>query len=160
MMRKFLFLATLFIALSLIGLLPSAAQSKKKRQKITHVIHVAESYLGVPYRYGGTSKTGVDCSGLLLNCYREIGVNLPRTAKEQSKFGKRKGWGSVRPGDVVYFKFKEKGKKKWYHAGLITKVSDDKVEFIHASSSRGVVTADLKAPYYKDNVKNFRRVIK
>ncbi|MFT5641176.1 MAG: putative lipoprotein NlpC [Cyclobacteriaceae bacterium] len=135
------------------------AQGKKKRKKIDKAITAAQSYIGTPYRYGGTSRKGIDCSGLILNCYNEIGVKLPRTAKEQSKIGSSKTWSTIRPGDIVYFKFKQKG-EKWYHTGMITNVDGDKVKFIHASSSRGVVESVLNDDYYKKNIKKFKRVIK
>ena len=86
-------------------------------------------------------------------------MKLPRTSKEQSKVGNKRGWEGIRAGDLVYFKFKKKG-SKWYHSGMITHVSEKKILFIHASSSKGVVESNLLSDYYKKNVKNFRRVIK
>ena len=86
------------------------------------------------------------------------GIRLPRTAKAQSTFGKNVGWKGIKPGDLVFFKFKQKG-EKWWHSGVITVVDKKKIRFIHASSSRGVVESNLLSDYYKKNVKGFRRVI-
>jgi probable lipoprotein NlpC len=138
---------------------PSLAQSKKKRKKISKVIASAESYIGTPYKYGGTTRSGIDCSGLIQNSFTSAGYRIPRTAKEQSKTGSKVGWSKVRPGDLVFFKFKKKG-ERWYHSGLISKVNGDDIRFIHASSSRGVVESSLNSDYYRDNVKVFRRVVK
>lgn len=135
------------------------AQNKRKRKDINEVIKEAKTYIGTPYVYGGLSRKGIDCSGLIYNCYRKIDVNLPRTAEAQSKIGSSQSWKSVRPGDIVYFKFKEKG-EKWWHSGMITKVDGDRITFIHASSSRGVTESSLNSDYYAKNVKKFRRVIK
>ncbi len=151
------FVLGILISLVLIG--ANHGQSKKKEKKIAHVIDEARTYIGTPYVWGGTSRSGIDCSGLIYNCYQKIDVNLPRTAKEQSKIGSGKSWGSIRPGDLVYFKFKEK-RDKWYHSGMITSVEGDEIKFIHASSSKGVVESSLNSDYYKKNVKSFRRVIK
>lgn len=141
-----------------VSIIPASAQNKKKSKKISVVIQNAEAYKGTPYKYGGTSKSGIDCSALIQNSFSNAGYKVPRTSKEQSKYGKKVGWNGLRPGDLVFFKFKKKG-EKWYHSGLITKVQGENIYFIHASSSRGVVESNLKSDYYKKNVKTFRRVI-
>ncbi|MFT6866739.1 MAG: putative lipoprotein NlpC [Cyclobacteriaceae bacterium] len=148
---------TLIISLSICGY--GFGQSKKKQKHIDRVIAEARTYIGTPYVWGGNTKMGIDCSGLIYHCYKKIDVNLPRTAQDQSKIGSSKSWGSIRPGDIVYFKFKEK-REKWYHSGLITSVNGDEIKFIHASSSKGVVESNLNIDYYKKKVKAFRRVIK
>lgn len=152
------FLLVLLIVFSFVSF--SEAQSKRKRKIIIAVVTEARTYRGTPYQYGGMSRRGIDCSGLIYNSFDKVGIDLPRTAKEQSKVGRRKGWGGIRPGDIVYFKFKEKG-EKWWHSGMITDTTDpDGIKFIHASTSRGVVESTLNQEYYADNVKKFRRVIK
>ncbi|MEQ8905434.1 C40 family peptidase [Ekhidna sp.] len=138
---------------------PAQRKQKRRKQSIESVIATGRSYIGTPYKWGGMSRSGIDCSGLIYNSYKTIGVDLPRTAKEQSKTGKKRGWEGIREGDLVYFKFKKKG-SKWFHSGMITYVGKDKILFVHSSSSKGVVESNLLADYYKDNVRNFRRVIK
>ncbi len=133
-------------------------QNKKKQNKITLATKHAKSFIGTPYKYGGNSKIGIDCSSLIQQSYAKIGIKMPRTAQQQAKLGNRKGEGSVRPGDIVYFKFKQKG-EKWWHTGMVTYVDHKKIKFVHASSSRGVVE-DTYNDYYKKHTKYFRRVIK
>ncbi len=153
--RSFLILLLFFSIVSY-----SEAQSKRKRKIIIAVVTEARTYRGTPYQYGGMSRRGIDCSGLIYNSFEKVGIDLPRTAKAQSKVGRRKGWGGIRPGDIVYFKFKQKG-EKWWHSGMITDTTDpEEIRFIHASSSRGVIETVLNEPYYADNVKKFRRVIR
>ena len=155
-----LLLRILLFALSFGFFQTVAAQSRKDRKKqLAVVIATAKSYKGTPYQYGGLTKKGIDCSGLIYNSYKAAGIKVPRTAKEQTKIGKSKGWEDLREGDIVLFKFKEKG-EKWWHSGMITEVKGDQIKFIHASSSRGVVESDLMSDYYKSNVKRFQRVIK
>lgn len=153
-----------FLLLFFLFSLPTSvsAQKKKKRRKaqIEKVVATSRSYIGTPYKWGGTTKRGIDCSGLIQNTYQAVGIKLPRTAKEQSKVGHKKDWESLRTGDLVYFKFKEKGEGRWYHSGILTHVAKEKILFVHASSSRGVVESSLLSSYYKENVKSFRRVIR
>jgi probable lipoprotein NlpC len=157
-MRTFLLPVLLLASLAFCNPVELQAQNKKKRKKISTVVGYARTYIGTPYVYGGSSKNGIDCSGLIQKSYKQIGIDLPRTAKAQSKVGNKKGEGRVRPGDIVYFKFKQK-REKWWHTGLITYADDDVIKFIHASTSRGVVE-DVYNEYYEKNTKFFRRVIK
>ena len=67
------------------------------------IVRSAESYLGTPYRYGGSSREGLDCSGLVLNVFRENGIGLPRTSASQYRVGEKVGREQLRPGDLVFF---------------------------------------------------------
>jgi cell wall-associated NlpC family hydrolase len=63
-----------------------------KTDKAEIVITNARAYLGTPYRYGGTDRKGIDCSGLLLCSFREADISLPRTSAEQSSYGNPATW--------------------------------------------------------------------
>jgi len=141
------------IVLLLIGsFLIGCASSKKaatRERKINTVIKTARSYSGVPYKWGGTSRSGMDCSGLLLRSFQSINMEIPRTSIDQSKMGKNVGLSDVREGDLVFFAAGKK-KRKITHVGLVTNVrSKEDVRFIHASSSKGVVEVNLLSRYYK-----------
>lgn len=134
------------------SLLIGCAGSKKaaiRERKVDTVIKTARSYSGVPYKWGGTSRRGMDCSGLLYKSFASINMEIPRTSAAQSKMGKNVGLSSVAEGDLVFFAA-GKRKRKITHVGLVTNVRNaNDVRFIHASSSKGVVEVNLLSRYYK-----------
>ena len=115
--------------------------------KDNHALYVESSnWLGVPYRNGGTTKQGVDCSGLTSNIYKKVyRKDLERNSEDQRKKDCRKvKKGKLREGDLVFFHNGRK-KKKATHVGIYLK--DRK--FIHASTSQGVIVSTLEEDYWK-----------
>ena len=81
-------------------------RSKASARSAARVLPTAERYLGVPYRWGGTSpKTGFDCSGFVQYVFAKHGTRLPRTSRQQATLGTRlrPAWSTLRPGDLVMF---------------------------------------------------------
>jgi cell wall-associated NlpC family hydrolase len=68
------------------------------------VARIARRYIGVPYRYGGTSPAGFDCSGFTRFVYSKLGIDLPHNAAQQFGVGRPVGRGDLRPGDLVFFR--------------------------------------------------------
>jgi len=66
-------------------------------------VQIAAAELGVPYRYGGSSPSGFDCSGLVTYVYGKLGVRLPHNAAAQFGYGRPVARGNLRPGDLVFF---------------------------------------------------------
>lgn len=127
--------------------------------KVERVVSSARTYIGTPYKYGGTSRSGMDCSGLLMNSFRAVNINLPRTSDAQSRIGTEIKMKDLEAGDLVFFATGRK-KRKITHVGLITEVKgEDEVKFIHASSSLGVVETNIYADYYQKRFRAARRVI-
>jgi len=123
--------------------------SKSASSQATQVIKTARSYLGTPYRYGGSTSKGMDCSGLLCTAFQTIQVKLPRTSQEQASYGKDVRLTDIAPGDLVFFS-ERKGGSKVSHVGMVTTVrGKDEVLFIHSSTSRGVVEDNLFGEYYQ-----------
>jgi cell wall-associated NlpC family hydrolase len=87
--------------------LPAAASSGTTSASATAgsaVVADAEKYLGIPYVWGGESRSGMDCSGLVQTTFHDLGVNLPRTAAEQSHCGTPvSGLSNAQPGDLLFF---------------------------------------------------------
>ncbi|MBT1446186.1 C40 family peptidase [Shewanella sp. JM162201] len=105
---------------------------------------------GVPYRLGGMSKRGIDCSGFTLMVYRDLaGVSLPRTVNEQLTGGKAVSRGQQRPGDLIFFKTGRNNR----HVGV--SLGGDR--FVHASTSSGVIISSLSNSYWQQKFWQIRR---
>ena len=105
-----------------------------------------ELYLGTPYKFGGSSYEGIDCSGLVMNVYRRAGIEVPRSTREQIKGGERINFRELRFGDVVFFKRSYHRKiGESLHVGIY--LGDNR--FVHASKSKGVIVDSLNKNYWK-----------
>lgn len=115
--------------------------------QIAAVIETARSYQGTPYKFGGTTRLGMDCSGLLQQSFAAIQVSIPRSSNEQAVWGQPIRPQELRPGDLVFFGASP-GSSTITHVGLVTESSPESVQFIHSSSSLGVVENALETDYY------------
>lgn len=116
------------------------------------LVRKAKSALGTPYIYGGSKPGGFDCSGLVKWAYNSVGVELPRTAREQSVVGKKvQDVKDMRAGDIVAFRHPKRG----YHTGIY--VGGGK--FVHSPRKRSHVRINsLSDPYFRDTLLGARRV--
>jgi len=103
-----------------------------------------KNWKGTPYLYGGLSKQGIDCSGFVQTTFKaQFSKQLPRTTEQQAKLGTSVSKSKIRAGDLVFFKT---GYKK-SHVGIAL----DSSEFMHASTSKGVIISKLNNPYWQKN---------
>lgn len=129
-----------------------------KKNNISSVIGEARTYIGTPYKWGGNDKVGIDCSGLMVRSFESVGIKIPRTTSQQIDLGKKVSLKKSREGDLVFFAF-GKSKRKVTHVGLVSKHnSKSDIDFIHASSSRGVVETQLVKDYYLKRIRKIKRV--
>lgn len=133
---------------------PSIARIPRN-EKLTSIqakiIANAESWIGVPYLWGGNTRNGVDCSGFVKNIYQDVGINLPRTAQLQFNFAKKIADKERKSGDLVFFK---KG-SRITHVGIY--VGEN--EIIHSSSGKGVIRQSLSNNYLQSIYAGAGRVI-
>lgn len=126
--------------------------------KADQIINTALTYSGVRYKYGGTTRGGMDCSGLLYVSFIEHAVELPRMSHEMAGEGKRIRLEKVRKGDLLFFKTSRKG-KRINHVGLVVSVDNDNIKFIHSTSSRGVIVSSLREGFWNLSFVKATRVL-
>lgn len=135
----------------------SVVRELEERRQATpsRLARVVEGYLGIPYKWGGTTRAGMDCSAFTRAIFRETyGVELPRTSKQMYGVGraisKRR---DLKPGDLVFFKDTYSG-PGISHVGIYL----GKGRFAHASSSKGGTITPLDNPYFNLRYIGARRV--
>ncbi len=119
---------------------------------VRRLISSSFQYVGVPYWFGGTTPRGFDCSGFTRYVFSQVGISLPRMADGQFSVGRPVSTERLRPGDLVFFETYEPGPS---HVGIYIGNS----QFISATSSRGVVVADLFGYYWGERYIGARRVM-
>ena len=143
---------------------PSSADYVKEIESAYHLdrqqrmlIEEAYSWLGTPYAYAMQDKgEGTDCSGMVMAVYRDVvGCLLPRNSAKQAEFCERIEEKDARIGDLVFFAT-GKDPEKISHVGIIV----DPDNFIHASTTKGVVVSKFHTPYYTARLKMYGRVPK
>ena len=140
----------------------SVVRELETRQRAFHgsdegrLSRVVEGYLGIPYKWGGTTRRGMDCSALARAVIRETyGVELPRTSRQMYVLGTPiSDRTDLRPGDLVFFRIAYSG-TGISHVGVYV----GRGRFAHASQSRGGVVDRLTQPYFDTRYAGARRIL-
>jgi len=118
------------------------------RQAVTDhpAVAVARDLVGAPYRYGGATPDGFDCSGLVYYSYGQAGIRVPRTSTEQYRRARPVRMAELRAGDLLFFNVSP---RKVSHVGIYLGGG----VFIHApSSGKRVSTTALASPYWRERL--------
>lgn len=160
----------------------TTSRSKKSRRKVTKsvtssnriakskyksadpnitnkIIWTAVSYKGVPYKYGGTTKAGMDCSGLVYTAFKKRNIILPRTSFSMYQEATPIRTSQVKRGDLVFFKTSKRRRNNVNHVGLVTSVKNGNIRFIHSTVSRGVVVSSLNSDYWRRTFVGAKRIL-
>ena len=116
-------------------------------ERIITLIDSAYSYIGTPYKWAGTSRSGMDCSGFVSTAFSTINVPLSRSSLEMSTQGRDIPLSQAEVGDLLFFKTNRK-RNRISHVGIVVGVGDE-VKFIHASVSQGITVSSLSENYWQ-----------
>ena len=145
---------------------PTSAQSKNTQKSsadtLSHIeslVSFATKHLHIPYRSGGTSKKGFDCSGFVRYCFDKWNVALPHSSAAQAEKGTTISLDEAKPGDLIFFKGHSLKTAIIGHVGIITEVTPSYVRFIHSAWKGGIRYDMLNADYYKKRFVAVKRLI-
>ncbi len=133
------------------------AKAIMHNKTIDNILTEAQTYLGTPYRYGGMTRNGIDCSAFVLSVFgAAAGLSLPRVAASQSQEGERVEKENLQKGDLIFFSHG----RRISHVGIVESVSEDgEVKFIHAATSKGVMVSSLNDSYWGPKYRFGKRII-
>lgn len=141
------------------GSLKSKNKDKKESLLTTSILSNAENYLGVPYKLGGMTSSGMDCSGLIVRVFGDNHIKMPRRSIDQAKEGMHIHIKDVRRGDLLFFATIN-GSSDVSHIGIVHTIEQSgEIKFIHASTKRGVIISSLDESYWNKAFLFAKRVI-
>jgi len=127
---------------------------------IDKVIWSVVGYKGTPYKYGGSSKEGMDCSGLIYKAFKDRGITIPRRAIWMYQKGYSVPLSSAKKGDLLFFNIPDKNSSDVVnHVGIVSSNENGEVKFLHSINSRGVVLSSLNEAYWKKAFVEAKRVV-
>ena len=141
-MKKMILMVALSLGVMFSGILGPVNAEAASNYKYKAAV-VSQKYIGVKYKWGGTTPKGFDCSGFVKYTYKLAGKNLPRTAAQMYKQGKAVSKSKLQKGNLVFFR--TTSSKAVSHVGIY--LGNNK--FIHASSSKGVRVESMNNSYWK-----------
>jgi cell wall-associated NlpC family hydrolase len=144
---KFLRIFFLLLLLQLQNQASAQTPTPKNDPQVDAIINYAKSFLGVPYRYGGTTPSGFDCSGFINYIFGNFGFDLVRTSYGLAELGTTVKLSDVPPGDLMFFKGSNVHSTAVGHVALVVEVTPDAIKFIH-SANTGVRIDNFKTSQY------------
>ncbi|MDD4149604.1 MAG: C40 family peptidase [Bacteroidales bacterium] len=112
---------------------------RTEQELINSVIAYAHSLEGTPYKWGGTTPVGFDCSGFVQHVYKKFGVNVPRMPVDMAAMSTKIDRTKIRKGDIVYFRGSNVNSSEIGHVALVISDFDGDFKMIHATTSKGVI---------------------
>lgn len=123
---------------------------------VEQLILAAKENMGVPYRSGGITPEGFDCSGLMYTVFDLYHIKLPHSSYDQAKLGQVIALENAKKGDLIFFKTNG---RQISHVGMVVEITADDIKFIHSSTSSGVIISSTNEAYYKRTFVQVNRVL-
>ncbi len=123
-----------------------------------NLIDFAKQFEGVKYKFGGTTKAGMDCSGLVYETFKAFDISLPRVSRDMAKLGQKIFLEDIKEGDLLFFKTSNK-RNIISHVGLVVTALPGNVEFIHSTTKQGVIISSLAERYWYYSFAEARRIL-
>lgn len=138
---------------------PAVSTSQANWQTMAStIIQTASTFLGTKHLMGGMTKAGIDCSGLIFTAFKSAGLELPRVSRDQATKGSPIDRTQLRHGDLLFFGTGAPGRIN--HVGIVTQTDQEGgVQFIHTSTSKGVMVSPLTSSYWSRVFLEARRVL-
>lgn len=153
-MKKQLLRINLLLFLSLFMVSCGAKKKTSRGLTTSEKLEIQfQKFKGIPYKYGGTTRKGFDCSGFVNAVYiNAFNIDLPRVTYDIAKEGSKVSKSKLKPGDLVFFR----PSRKYMHMGIYV----GNGEFMHSSTSKGVIKSRMDNVYWKKKYKFSRRILR
>lgn len=132
--------------------------SSESSNKVFDIIDFAKQFEGVKYKFGGTTKAGMDCSGLVYETFKAFDISLPRISRDMAKQGDKIFLDDIKEGDLLFFKTTKK-RNIISHVGLVVTALPGNIEFIHSTTNQGVIISSLAERYWYYSFAEARRIL-
>lgn len=126
--------------------------------KSFHLVDYAKQFSGVKYKFGGTTKDGMDCSGLVFETFKAFDIILPRSSKDMAKQGEKITLKDTQEGDLLFFKTMSR-RNDISHVGLVVTSENGDIKFIHSTTRAGVIVSKLSENYWDNAFVEARRML-
>jgi hypothetical protein len=121
---------------------------KKNKPKADAIISYAKTFLGVPYRYGGSTPSGFDCSGFINYIFGNFGFSLVRSSFGLADLGETIALSNIQPGDLLFFKGSNINSSTVGHVALVIEVAPNTLKFIHSANGGVRIENFVTSKYY------------
>jgi len=133
-------------------------EEEKSNPLVEKLLETAYSYEKTPYKFGGTTFAGMDCSGLVYASYKKLNITLARSSKNMFFEGKEVALGKVKQGDLLFFDI-DKFEGKVNHVGMVTSIDEGIIYFIHSTTEKGVIITSIEESYWQKAFVGAKRIL-